>query len=90
MTKYFIYIMLFVSIFSCSKKIEIDENKVFKLNRYDNISSLDPINARTQANTWACNLMYNSLVKIDNQLEIQPDISKSLTISLVVNIYFFT
>ncbi len=80
MTKYFIYIMLFVSIFSCSKKIEIDENKVFKLNRYDNISSLDPINARTQANTWACNLMYNSLVKIDNQLEIQTDIAKSWTI----------
>ena len=71
--------MLFVSIFSCSKKIEIDESKVFKLNRYDNISSLDPINARTQANTWACNLMYNSLVKIDNQLEIQPEIAKTMT-----------
>ena len=90
MTKYFIYIMLFVSIFSCSKKIEIDENKVFKLNRYDNISSLDPINARTQANTWACNLMYNSLVKIDNQLEIQPDIAKSWTISEDGKTYSFT
>ena len=90
MTKYFIYIMLFVSIFSCSKKIEIDESKVFKLNRYYNISSLDPINARTQANTWACNLMYNSLVKIDNQLEIQPDIAKSWTISEDGKIYSFT
>ena len=51
MTKYFIYIMLFVSIFSCSKKIEIDENKVFKLNRYDNISSLDVIFGFTSAMT---------------------------------------
>ncbi len=82
--------MLFVSIFSCSKKIEIDENKVFKLNRYDNISSLDPINARTQANNWACNLMYNSLVKIDNELEIQPDIAKFWTISEDGKTYSFT
>lgn len=89
-TKYFIYITLFISLFSCSKKIEIDGNKVFKLNRYDNISSLDPINARTQANNWACNLIYNSLVKIDNQLEIQPDIAKSWTISEDGKTYSFT
>ena len=90
MTKYFIYILLIVSAFSCSKKIEVDENKVFKLNRYDNISSLDPINARTQANNWGCNLMYNSLVKIDNELEIQPDIAKSWTISPDGKTYLFT
>jgi len=89
-TKYFIYIMLFVSVFSCSKKIEIDGDKVFKLNRYDNISSLDPINARTQANNWACNLIYNSLVKIDNKLEIQPDIAKSWVISEDGKTYSFT
>ncbi len=90
MTKYVIYILLVVTTFSCSKKIEIDENKVFKLNRYDNISSLDPINARTQANNWACNLIYNSLVKIDQQLEIQPDIAKSWVISSNGKTYSFT
>ncbi|WP_313376516.1 ABC transporter substrate-binding protein [Chishuiella sp.] len=88
-TKYFIYITLFISLFSCSKKIEIDEKKVFKLNRYDNISSLDPINARTQANNWACNLIYNSLVKIDNNLEIKPDIAKSWEISADGKTYTF-
>lgn len=90
MTKYFIYILLMFTAFSCSKKIEIDEKKVFKLNRYDNISSLDPINARTQANSWACNLIYNSLVKIDNQLEIQPDLAKSWEISEDGKTYSFT
>ena len=75
------YIFILITFFSCSKETEIDSNKIFKLNRYDNISSLDPINARTQANTWALNLMYNSLVKIDQELQIQPDVAKSWEIS---------
>lgn len=52
MSKYFGYILLVATIFSCKENTVIDQSKVFKLNRYDNISSLDPINARTQANTW--------------------------------------
>jgi len=70
-----------VFLFSCTKEIKVDDSKIFRLNRYDNISSLDPIQARTQANNWVCNLMYNSLVKIDYDLNIQPDIAKKWTIS---------
>lgn len=81
MIKYFGYILFFLSIFSCTDKKEIDDSQIFKLNRYDNISSLDPINARTQANNWACNLIYNSLVKINSELNIEPDIAKSWDIS---------
>lgn len=90
MIKQLTYIFLIFSLFSCSKKSDVDSSKVFKLNRYDNISSLDPINARTQANTWACNLIYNSLVKINNKLEIEPDIAKSWNISDDGRTYTFT
>lgn len=90
MIKHFAYILLIFSFFSCQQAQEIDSSKVFKLNRYDNISSLDPINARTQANTWACNLMYNSLVKINQNLEIEPDVAKSWTISEDGKTYTFT
>lgn len=81
MIKYLTYILLFSSLFSCQNENKIDSSQVFRLNRYDNISSLDPINARTQANTWACNLIYNSLVKINSELKIEPDIAKSWEIS---------
>jgi len=90
MIKYLGYILLIVSIFSCTNTQENDSTKIFKLNRYDNISSLDPINARTQANNWACNLMYNSLVKIDHELQIQPDIAKYWEISEDGKTYIFT
>ncbi|MBS7333967.1 MAG: ABC transporter substrate-binding protein [Weeksellaceae bacterium] len=90
MIKHLGYILITICFFSCHKQSEVDSSKVFKLNRYDNISSLDPINARTQANNWACNLMYNSLVKINNNLEIEPDIAKSWTISEDGKTYTFT
>lgn len=83
---------LLISLFciGCSQKTEVDDSKVFRLNRYDNISSLDPVFARTQANNWVCNLMYNGLVKLNDQLEIIPDISKSWEISEDGKTYTFT
>lgn len=68
-------------IIACTPKSNLDDTKVFRFNRYDNISSLDPTFARTQANNWVCNLIYNSLVKLNEQLEIQPDIAQSWFIS---------
>lgn len=90
MIKHLGYILITFCFFSCQKQTDIDQSKVFKLNRYDNISSLDPINARTQANNWACNLIYNSLVKINQDLEIEPDVAKSWTISDDGKTYTFT
>ena len=83
----FSFLLLLVS---CSQKPEIDESQVFRLNRYDNISSLDPTFARTQANNWVCNLMYNSLVKLNDNLEIIPDVAKSWKISEDGMTYSFT
>lgn len=83
--------LTFTSIlFSCGQQNEYDDSKIFRLNRYDNISSLDPTFARTQANNWVCNLMYNGLVKLDDSLKIVPDIAKSWEISEDGKIYSFT
>ena len=76
---YCILVSLFLT--NCSEKQTIDDSKIFRLNRYDNISSLDPTFARTQANNWVCNLMYNGLVKLNDHLEIIPDIAKKWEIS---------
>ncbi|MDX9704201.1 MAG: ABC transporter substrate-binding protein [Weeksellaceae bacterium] len=80
-SKIFIFFLIFTLFTGCSPKKNSDDSQVFRLNRYDNISSLDPTFARTQANNWVCNLLYNGLVKLNNQLEIQPDIAQSWTIS---------
>lgn len=87
---YFILIILNFLFLSCSQQNKTDDSKIFRLNRYDNISSLDPVNARTQANNWVCNLMYNGLVKLNDSLKIVPDIAKSWEISNQGKTYSFT
>lgn len=77
----FFLLSLTTVLFSCSERKAIDESKIFRINRYDNISSLDPTFARTQANNWVCNLMYNSLVKLNDSLQVVPDIAKKWEIS---------
>lgn len=88
--KAFISLMLLTAFVSCSQKSKIDESKIFRLNRYDNISSLDPTFARTQANNWVCNLIYNGLVKLNDSLQIVPDIAKKWSISEDGKTYTFT
>lgn len=66
---------------ACGSDVEVDDSKVFRLNRYENVSSMDPAFARNQTNTWVCNQLYNSLVQLDDDLEIQPDLAKKWEIS---------
>ena len=67
---------------SCSNsKTKINDNLVFRYNEYKNINSLDPAFAKDNANIWACNQLFNGLVQLDDQLNIQPDIAKYWTIS---------
>lgn len=87
---FFILIGVLFSFSACNQKPDIDDTQVFRFNRYDNISSLDPTFARTQANNWVCNLMYNSLVKLNDDLKIVPDAAKSWEISEDGKIYTFT
>lgn len=83
-----ISVLLFFT--NCSEKQSIDDSKIFRLNRYDNISSLDPTFARTQANNWVCNLMYNGLVKLNDSLQIVPDLAEKWEISEDGKTYTFT
>ncbi|SMC43789.1 ABC transporter substrate-binding protein [Moheibacter sediminis] len=86
----FLLLSLTTILFSCSERKTIDDSQIFRLNRYDNISSLDPTFARTQANNWVCNLMYNGLVKLNDSLQIVPDIAKKWEISEDGKTYTFT
>jgi len=69
-------------LFSCSDKQTKDrDHLVFRYNESSNIATLDPAFARTQAEIWITNQLFNGLVQMDDNLTIQPDIAKSWTIS---------
>jgi len=83
------YILIILLLFSCNHRKNRDMRTVFRYNESAGITSLDPAFAKDQANIWACNQLFNSLVQLDSQLQIQPCLAKSWTISEDGKIYQF-
>ncbi|MBV8251100.1 MAG: ABC transporter substrate-binding protein [Chitinophaga sp.] len=53
------------------------DKQVFRYNQVEGIASLDPAFARNQAVLWAVHQLYNTLVEIDDQLQMKPSLAKS-------------
>ncbi len=85
-----IFCLSLITLFSCNNHIEVDNTKIFRLNRYDGVSSLDPAFAKTQSNIWMTNQLFNGLVQLDNKLNIKPSIAKKWEISEDGKTYNFT
>jgi peptide/nickel transport system substrate-binding protein len=82
MTKTPLILVLFISLFSCTKhKSNFADKQVFRYNEPRNITSLDPAYASNQANIWAVNQLFNGLVQLDDALHIKPDLATKWTIS---------
>ncbi|MGE4347385.1 MAG: ABC transporter substrate-binding protein [Flavobacteriaceae bacterium] len=88
----FVLFLFFVFLLSsCSDNRKQDkENMVFRYNESSNIATLDPAFARTQAEIWIANQLFNGLVQLDDSLNIQPDIAKKWTVSQDGKRYVFT
>lgn len=87
---YLFLIFLFsLSITSCKEEDKINKDKIFRYNESANISSLDPAFAKDQAMIWANAQLFNGLVQLDSNLNIQPSIAKSWTITNEGKTYTF-
>ncbi len=77
MRKGFIFGLLAWLILACSQAPKRDLKTVFRYNESAGISSLDPAFSRNQANIWACHQLFNGLVKMNNDLGVEPDLARS-------------
>ena len=48
------------------------DQQVFRYNEHKNISSLDPAFSKDKANVWAVHQLFNGLVELDKNMQIQP------------------
>jgi peptide/nickel transport system substrate-binding protein len=58
-----------------------DNSQVFRFNELGDVTSLDPAMSGSFENNWAVNQLFNGLVEMDAELNVQPCIAKSWTIS---------
>lgn len=68
--------------FGCSRQSKnSDERAVFKYNESNGISSLDPAYSRNLENMWAVNQLFDGLLSLSSELEIEPSIAQSWSVS---------
>lgn len=86
----YLLLLLLIGISCTDEKTDYEDSQVFRYNESSNLSSLDPAFARTQAEIWVANQLFNGLVQLDDSLNIQPDIAKRWEISTDGKQYLFT
>jgi peptide/nickel transport system substrate-binding protein len=74
---------------ACAAKHKHPDKMIFRYNESAGISSLDPAQSRNLENLWACNLLFNGLVEIDDSLLVRPAIAKSWDIDSTGTVYRF-
>ena len=74
---------------SCRQGYDNSDKMIFRYNESSGITSLDPAFSSGQSTIWPCNLLYNGLVDLDEQMRIVPSIAKSWTISADGTVYTF-
>lgn len=84
-----VVINCFLMISCSSKKQEQNDNLVFRYNEHANITTLDPAFAKDLRTIWVTNQLFNGLVQLDDELNVQPDIAHSWSISDDGKIYTF-
>lgn len=77
-------------ILGCDSNKTVSDQDVFRYNAHENINTLDPAFARDLRSIWAMNQIFNGLVRLDDQLNIQPDIASSWEILDQGRTYKFT
>lgn len=68
---------LYISLFLISCQSATSDYNVFKYNLANHPTSLDPAFAKSSANIWVCDHIFNTLVSLDQDGSIVPEIAKS-------------
>jgi oligopeptide transport system substrate-binding protein len=85
--KYYGRVFSVILLFSCHKS---EHNKnIFHYNESTGIASLDPAFAKNQSIMWAVHQLYNTLVEVDEHLNVVPSIAKSWEVSADDKIFTF-
>lgn len=70
---------LFV-LFGCGIRKQTDK-KIFRYNEVSGIATLDPAFAKNQSVMWPIHQIYNTLVEVDEEMNIRPSLAKSWNFS---------
>ncbi len=74
------YSLFLICLASCATHVHPGK-KIFHYNESSGIASLDPAFAKNQSVMWAVHQLYNTLIEVDNRMQLSPSLAKSWDIS---------
>ena len=81
-------LFLFLAV-GCDDPTAVDSKAVFRYNEFRNITSLDPAFARNPQNIWPIQQLFNGLVQLDHNLNVEPEIAARWEIDSLGTTYTF-
>ena len=74
-------ITLSIIFFTSCKSHQHPDKKIFHYNEQTGIASLDPAFAKNQSIMWAIHQLYNTLIEVDEDMQLKPSLAKSWDIA---------
>lgn len=68
-------------ILSACNNHEHPDKKIFYYNEFSGVASLDPAFAKSQSVMWVVHQVYNTLIEVDDSLQLKPSLAKSWKVS---------
>lgn len=88
-TRILFIVFLFILSLQACREASVERHNIFRYNQANGISSLDPAFSKDQATTWACNQLFDGLVRLNEKLELVPAIADSWAIDPLMKTYTF-
>jgi ABC-type transport system substrate-binding protein len=79
--KYFTFYFLFIILFTSCYNSQKEQGKYFHYNEITGIASLDPAFAKNQSIMWPVHQLYNTLIEVDQKLNLKPSLANRWEIS---------
>lgn len=74
-------VVLCILLFTSCKDHQHPGKKIFRYNESSGLASLDPAFAKNKQVMWACHQLYNTLIEIDSNMQMQPSLATHWNIS---------
>ncbi len=75
------FVLLWLIFFSSCKNHQHPDKKIFHYNESSGLASLDPAFAKSKQVMWMVHQLYNTLIEIDSNMQMQPSLAKHWKIS---------
>ncbi len=79
--KYYLFLLSLPFLFLSCSNHQHPEKKIFHYNEQTGIASLDPAFAKNQSIMWAIHQLYNTLIEVDENMQLKPSLAKSWELS---------